>query len=397
MRIAQMSTADMAIQYLLLNQIRAYEKAGYDVTAVCAPGPAVDGLRKQGLQVHTVAMERELSPWRDLQTLVRLIRYFRSQRFDAVITHTPKAGLLGPLAARLAGVPLVIHTVHGFLFHDRMPLLRRWVGMAAEIFTALFTHYLFFQSSEDVEAAKRLHLKSADRLVHIGNGIDLSRFVCTTTEPEKRDLRKRLSIPDDAFVVGTVGRLVWEKGLREYFAAAHQLAQQYPNMVFLLIGRIETNQNDGLTQEDIDRLNDRPYLRVLGHRDDVQLLYQVMDLFVLASHREGIPRALMEASASSVPVIATDIRGCREVVVHGQTGLLFTVRDVTGLAAAIEALHGDPNRRVRMGEAGRSHIVTNFDEQAVVVRVLNKLEKLLASDSSVRFGRKKRWSLGRAA
>jgi glycosyltransferase involved in cell wall biosynthesis len=397
MRIAQVTTADMAIQYLLLNQIRAFEKAGYQVTAVCAPGPGVDSLRKQGLQVHTVAMERELSPLRDLQTLARLIRYFRSQRFDAVITHTPKAGLLGPLAARLAGSPLVIHTVHGFLFHDRMPLLRRWAGMAAEIFTALFANHLFFQSSEDVEAAKKLHLKSSERLCHIGNGIDLSRFTSTTAEQERRDSRKRLGIPAEAFVVGTVGRLVWEKGLREFFGAAHQLSRQYPNMIFLLIGPIEPNQKDGLTQEEIDRLNDLPYLRILGHRDDVHVLYQVMDLFVLASHREGIPRALMEASASSIPVIASDIRGCREVVVHGQTGLLFTVRDVTRLASAIVELYRDPNRRVRMGQAGRNHIVTNFDEKAVAVKVLNKIEKLLVSDSADSFGRKKRWSMRRAA
>lgn len=393
MRIAQVTTAAVAIQYLLLNQIRELEKAGYEVTAVCAPGPEVDRLRREGVEVHTVAMERELSPWRDLQTLFRLIRYFRSQRFDAIITHTPKAGLLGPLAARIAGAPLVIHTVHGFLFHDRMPLLRRGAGLVFEFFTALFANHLFFQSAEDVQIAERLRLKSSDRIFHVGNGIDLSRF--TSTDEARANLRKSLGIPDEAFVVGTVSRLVWEKGLREFFAAADQLSRQYPNMLFVVIGRTEPDQRDGLTQEEVDRLKEKPYLRFLGHRDDVHLLYQAMDLFVLASHREGIPRALMEASACSLPVIATDIRGCREVVVDGETGLLFTKKDIKGLVAAIQEIYRQPNEQRRMGSAGRKHIVANFDERLVVGRVLNNLTKLIATDSIERFEKKKRWSMGR--
>jgi hypothetical protein len=137
LKIAKVSTADIAIQMLLLNQIKALQGMGHDVTAVCAPGPWVSRIRSEGVRVETVPMARELSPAADIRALWHLYKLFRSQRFDVVHTHTPKAGLLGPLAARLAGGPVVGHTIHGLLFHDQMPAWRRRIFWLPEKWAAV--------------------------------------------------------------------------------------------------------------------------------------------------------------------------------------------------------------------------------------------------------------------
>src|SRR5512140_3709907 len=153
LRIAQVATAGMSIHLLLLDHIRALEKAGHEVVAVCAPGPFVEKIRAAGVKVETVPMSRELSFSRDWRSLRDLRDLFRRGKFDVVHTHTPKAGLIGPVAARLAGVPVIVHTIHGLLFHDRMPVLKRCIFWVAEKWTATFAHRLLSQSREDVRVA----------------------------------------------------------------------------------------------------------------------------------------------------------------------------------------------------------------------------------------------------
>ncbi len=381
-QIAQVVTADIALRYLLFNQIRALQEAGYEVTGVCADGPHVEPLRRMGCPVDVVPIERELSPLKDVRAFYALYRYFKSKRFDVVITHTPKAGLLGPLAAQIAGVPLVIHTVHGFLFHDRMPPMRYLAGIVAEALTALGADYLFFQSLEDLQTAQRLRFKSGGRVFYVGNGVDTSRFSPNGFRDTRDKLRTDLKISSKMFVVGTVGRLVREKGYGELFQAASILSRRYSDMLFLVIGPGEPGQRDAFTHRDLKRLGASSAIRFLGHRDDLPCLYGAMDVFVLASHREGIPRALMEASAMELPVIASDIRGCREVVIHGKTGLLFPLKDAQALATAIEEIYKNRQVGLGLGRAGRLLMVEKFDERLVCERIATKLAELLSKNSS---------------
>jgi glycosyltransferase involved in cell wall biosynthesis len=385
-RLAQVATADVTVRYLLAEQIRFLRDVGYEVTAICSPGPYIRDLVAEGIDVHPIPMARELSPLADARSLRALVRHFTEANYAGVITHTPKAGILGPLAARLARVPVVIHTVHGLLVHDRMPLLRRVVGLAIERFTAAFSDYLFFQSRDDIAFARRSRLKPISRLLYLGNGIDPQRFSRKKDPGLRASIRRRVGVPETAFVVGTVGRLVWEKGYAELFRAAAILAEKYREMCVVVIGSVEPDQRDGLTPQDLDRLRGRSNLRFLGHRHDLPELYAMMDLFILPSHREGIPRSLMEASAMELPVIASDIRGCREVVVDGVTGLLVPVRDAAALAAAIARLYRQPEVAHAMGQAGRAHIVVNFDERAVLDRLRDHLEDLIPAHGRRRRG-----------
>ena len=368
LRIAQVATSGMSVQLLLLDQIKALEAVGHDVTAVCAPGPWVESVRSAGVTLHTVPMEREIAPFHDVRSIAALARYFRQHKFDVVHTHTPKAGLIGPIAAQLAGVPTVVHTVHGLLFHDRMTRLRQTIFWVPEKVTAIFCDRILSQSREDVERAVRSRLCSREKIAYIGNGIDVARFAPQALYDRTEKLRE-VGLQSTDFVVGSVGRLVKEKGFMELFAAAETLTARYRQLKFVVIGPRETEQNDALDNDYMDDLQRRGVVRFVNWCDDMRPWYAAMDLFVLPSYREGIPRACMEAAAMMRPIVASDTRGCREVVLDGDTGLLVPPHDIARMVEAIERLYEDHNRAERMGERARQHIVKNFNSKDVCSRL----------------------------
>jgi glycosyltransferase involved in cell wall biosynthesis len=369
LKIAQVAASDSAIRHLLLDHILSLDDQGHEVTAVCAPGKWTQELRQLGIDLETVDMARELSPFADLKSVRELCRLFRRRRFDVVHTHTPKAGLLGPLAAQLVGVTTVLHTVHGLLFHDRTPHGKRQAFWLAEKFTATFTDHLLSQSREDMHVAIQSRLCAADRITYLGNGIDLRRFSRRAVEGAREALRQRFGFGRTDFVVGSVGRLVYEKGYAELFEAAERISGSHPDIRFLIVGPQEPDQNDAVSPERITALSRSGVMVFAGWRNDMAECYAAMDAFLLPSHREGIPRALMEASAMELPVVATNVRGCREVVRQGETGLLIPMRDISAIVAAVEKLRADGALAAWMGRRGRQHIMENFDQQQVLARL----------------------------
>jgi glycosyltransferase involved in cell wall biosynthesis len=370
LKIAQVATADVSVRFLLLDHIQALREAGHNVVAVCAPGDRVNEMRRMGLTVETVPMARELNPWKDLQSLVALYRLFRKNKFDVVHSHTPKAGILAPLAARLAGVPLVVHTIHGFLFHDQMPRWRRWLYWMPEKWTAVLSDALLFQSQEDTVTAVRAGVCPRDKITYIGNGIDTSYYSPDITSADDSRNRLALGIHSGDFVIGCVGRLVYEKGFGELFEAA-ELLHNIGQIRFVIIGPEEADQNDAVPRSQLELLIKRGNVRLLGFQEDLRPWYRLMDVFVLPSHREGIPRTCMEAAAMRRPVIATDIRGCREVVRHRETGLLVPVRNPRALADGILELWRDRDRCEFFGAEGQRHIQAKFDSHLVLDRLRN--------------------------
>jgi len=368
LRIAQVTASGMAIRCLLWDQIQILQQQGHEVVAVCSPGKWADKIRAGGVIVETVSIPREPSPIEDLRAVFRLCRLFRRHRFDVVHTHTPKGGILAPLAARLAGVPVIIHTIHGLLFHDRMPWWKRCCFWLPEKWTAILSHYLLSQSGEDIDVAVRTHVCSRDKIFYVGNGIDLAHFTPQNNGARSQS-RRDLGLADSDFVVGSVGRLVYEKGFAELFAAAEMLSHETNSVKFVVVGPTEEDRNDAVDPECIAKLGDSGVMRFLGWRDEVVSCYPAFDIFVLPSHREGIPRACLEASAMQRPVIATDIRGCREVVEHARTGLLVPVRNPAALAAAIQMLQRDPAQCQQMGWEGRQRIEKRFDSRMVLRRL----------------------------
>jgi glycosyltransferase involved in cell wall biosynthesis len=248
------------------------------------------------------------------------------------------------------------------------------VLLALEGIAARFSDAELVQSEEDLDLLVRRHAYPRRRTGLLGNGVDLDRFrPGVLTDEERAKLRAdELGAGDDQIVVGMVGRMVAEKGLLELFDAARRLDDRY---VVVVIGPDDPAKPDALDRATVREASEAG-VRFLGMRDDVDRLYHAMDLFVLPSWREGFPRAAMEAAASGLPVIATDVRGCRQVVEPEVNGLLVPVRDAAALAAAITALGGDPERRRRMGVAAVERARAEFDERRVVDIVLDTYRRV---------------------
>jgi glycosyltransferase involved in cell wall biosynthesis len=230
------------------------------------------------------------------------------------------------------------------------------------------------QNSEDLALMERLHLTRRARL--LGNGIDLTRFDrARVGDATRADVRAEWGVDDATVVIGAVGRLVAEKGYPELFDALATLPRDRYRLV--VAGDDDTEKSDSLDRATVRRAHDLGAV-FLGQRTDVERVYSAFDLFVQPSHREGFPRAAMEAAAMSLPVVATDIRGCRQVVDNGRNGLLVPVRDATALAAALTTLGDDDQRRAAMARAARAIAQERFDEREVVSRVLDTYRDIAA-------------------
>ncbi len=237
---------------------------------------------------------------------------------------------------------------------------------ACERLAAAFSDAELVQNEEDIVTLRRLRVP-APKLHLLGNGIDLDRF---RPRPAQRDeVRTELGIDDDTVVVGAVGRLVWEKGYAELFEAAKEILAVRGDVVFVVAGPFDPDKGDPLTADDVAAA-EAAGVRFLGHRDDPERLYQAFDVYVLASHREGFPRSAMEAAATGLPIVACDIRGSRQVVDHGVTGLLGTVRSPASLRSNIELLVDDPDLRSSMSAAALDKARRDFDQQTVIERTL---------------------------
>ncbi len=392
-KLVHVTTVDMSLVLLLGPQLRAFAAAGIDVVGVSAPGPFVPQLESWGIRHEPLRhATRSAAPVQDLMAFVELWRLFRRLTPDIVHTHNPKPGLYGRVAARAAGVPGVVNTVHGLYASPEDGPSRRAVVYALERAASQCSGAELVQNPEDFRVLARLGVPS-DKLVLLGNGVDLERFR-PRSDQERQRARANLGVDTDAVVVGTVGRLVWQKGFHELFAAAARLRDTRPEIVFVVVGGSDAGKADAITSEQLADARGRGHIVFTGSRDDMERVYPGFDLFVLPSHREGFPRSAMEAAASAVPVIATDIRGCRQVVAHGQTGLLVPLHDPLRLATAIEELALDPALRRRMGVAGRRKAEAEFDDQAVISKTLDAYERVLTSAKSPK-RRRMPWSTSR--
>jgi glycosyltransferase involved in cell wall biosynthesis len=377
--LVHVTTTDMSLELLLGPQLEAFQRAGYRVIGASAPGSYVEALERRGVHHEPLAhATRSMAPIEDARALRELVRLFRRLRPSIVHTHNPKPGLYGRVAARLARVPVVVNTVHGLYALPEDPWPKRLVVYGLERVAAACSHQELLQNPEDLPTLRRLRVPAA-RLAVLGNGIDLERFdPARISAAERAAARVEMGAgSDDDVVVGLVGRLVREKGYPEVFQAAALLAKRCPQVRVAVIGPDEPGKADGLTAAD-RATAERAGVRFLGSRDDVARLCAGMDVHVLASHREGFPRSPMEASALGVPVVASDVRGCRQAVENEVTGLLVPVRDPTALAAAIERLARDPAERRRMGVAARAKATTDFDQQRCIDLTLDTYDRLLA-------------------
>jgi glycosyltransferase involved in cell wall biosynthesis len=355
---------------------------GYRVHAVFANELTIADASTSGesrVLIHHVPIERSLSLVALLRSTFFLYRLFSSHSFDAVHVHTPIASISARLAARLARVPVVLYTVHGFYFHDLMPAPLRCSHIALEWFLARFTTEIFAVSAEDAAAARRLNFLPPDRIHVIANGVNSSRFAPSTVD--QRDAsRRRFGLRHDGLVIGIVARLVCEKGYPQLLSAFERIAVLEPRAQLLICGsRLSSDHADGI-ESCLAALRPSTLRQVLlsGELEDVEVAYQAMDIFCLPSWREGLPCTILEAMMSGLPVVATAIRGCREAVVPGLTGLLVPPRQTEPLVTTLLDLLSDPRLRQQFGEAGRARALALYESEAVMARQLALVDQALA-------------------
>jgi glycosyltransferase involved in cell wall biosynthesis len=287
---------------------------------------------------------------------------------------------LGQLAARLAGVPIVVDTFRGIYFRRGMhPLWRRLFILMARL-AAGCADVVLSQSREAGQMALDERICPVEKLKFLGNGIDVTKFDPHRIDPVRlAQLRDRLGLNGIGPVVGFVGRLVREKGILELLAAAATIRADLPHIRFLIAGPIDAEKPDALTPEITRRYGLEAHCIFTGLFPPERMpeLYALMDLFVLPSHRESFPRSPMEAAAMAVPCIVTDIPGCRETVEPGRNGLLTPLGDAPGLAQAMQTLLTDLDRAHQMGREGRQIALKRFDERLVFDKILAEYAQLL--------------------
>lgn len=372
MKICQLCTVDFTLYHFLLPLMRGLRDAGHEVVGVCADGPFADRVRAEGFRVEPVAMARSMNVYRHVASARTLAGLFRRERFDVVHAHTPVAGLVGRYAAWRAGVPRIVHTAHGFYFHERMPRHRRGAFIALEWLAGRVTHTLLTVSAEDAGTARRYGLIRGPVIEAVGNGADPDRFRPAWSRREREAVRQGLDAPMDRAVILAIGRLVAEKGYPELIAAMRSVDAE----LWIAGERLESDHAPGIDAALRAAGSDpglRDRIRFLGYRDDVPDLMRAADIVCLPSHREGMPTAIVEAMMSGLPVVATNIRGSREAVADGETGLLVEVGDGRALAEALNRLAGDPALRKTMGAAGRERAQAHYREKDIVARQVELL------------------------
>lgn len=376
--VLHLVAAESMLFPILREQLLYLREAGFDIHTASIDGPLARRILDDGFPWTPLPLTREISPLADYRARRFIEEFCREKKFQIVHTHTPKGNVVGQWGARRAGVPIVLQTLHGFYFHDRMAAWKRQLWISIERFSARHSDHILCQNPEDVETAVREKIAPREKITLLGNGIDISRFQpVVPDDPRRARIRSELNIAPDALVVGMCGRFVAEKGFPEFLRAGEILAPKFPNLHLLAIGHklVSERAGDAWTPPQSGPLAGR--LSVLTNRDDMSDLYACMDVNVLPSHREGFPRVLMEGAATGLAQVATRIRGCRQTVEDARTGFLVDVNDVPALAEKLELLLRDRTLRENMGRAARAKAELDFDQRKVFERVSNCYSLLL--------------------
>lgn len=349
---------------VLRGRARALRDAGFTVSLLSAPGEMLEETaRTEQVDAFAIPMERGMSPFHDAVAFVRIWCLLRRLKPDLVELSTPKAALLGLVAARFCGVPVRIYLLRGLKLETSRGL-RRILLLWAERIASGSADLVVCNSRSLRNKALAMGIARPSKLVLLGegssNGVNLARFA-----PGKTSVRKELGIPHDAPVVGFSGRLTADKGLPELLEAFAVVLRHVPDAYLLLVGWFDAAE-DALEVGIRARIEGHPRVLCTGFVEDTALYYRAMDVMVHPSWREGFPNVVLEASASGVPVIATHCTGSSDAVIPEVTGLLVPIGSPEAISEAVLNLLGDPDLRKRMSAAARTWVAENYSDQRVL-------------------------------
>lgn len=361
MKVIHATTVPQTLAFLS-GQCEYFTRRGAEVVLISSPGPRLQTFaQSEGVPAIAVPMSREIRPLADALALLSIVRLLRRLRPDVVHAHTPKAGLLFTVAARMAGVPVCVYQIHGLRFLTTMGA-RRVLLKAAERLTSTLAHSVLGVSASVLALARAEKVLPRGKGIVLGsgsvNGVDSEHFSPTLARTMATGAAEEMGIAPGDPVIGFVGRIVIDKGIVELAAAWSQIRRESPRARLLIVGAHD--DTDPIPSQVRRALEEDPRVHLIGETDDVRPYYGLMTVLALPSYREGFGQVLLEANACRVASVASDIPGIRDAVIDGVTGRLVPVRDAAALTSALSVLIGDTEQRERLASAARQRVVADF-------------------------------------
>ena len=376
-KLIRVTTVPISLHKLLKGQMK-FMSAYYDVVAVSSDSDLLQVVGdNECVQVKGVEMTREITLWKDIQALWKIYRFFRKEKPYIVHTHTPKAGIVGMMAAWFARVPLRLHTVAGLPLMEATGFKRHLLNFVERLTYSFATKvYPNSYGLRDFIVKEKLCVEEKLQVIGYGssNGIDTSYFdpVLITSE-DKETLRNRLKIDETEFIFIFIGRLVKDKGINELIDAFVKTSTQKCKL--LLVGPYE-NELDPLLPTTKQIIESNPDIITVGYQEDVRPYLAISNCLVFPSYREGFPNVVMQAGAMGLPSIVTNINGCNEIIIEGENGMIIPVKDVSALSEAMNFVLDNPVELNRMASNARPLIVNRYEQKTVWEALLEEYRKL---------------------
>jgi glycosyltransferase involved in cell wall biosynthesis len=368
----------MSLNILLKGQLRFLNQF-YEVTAISGMGRDLAEVEeREQVKTHIIEMQRQISPLRDLVSLYKLYIYFKKEKPDIIHSITPKAGLLSMLAAKLAGVPIRIHTFTGLVFPSKSGLMQRLLINMDRLLCSFATH--IYPEGNGVKQdliSYKITNKPLNVLANGNvNGIDTAYFNRDTISFEQQQqLRKTLDIKPSDFVFIFVGRLVSDKGINEIVSAFKQIQPLFSKAKLLMVGGIET-ELDALLPETLNEIEYNKSIITTGYQDDVRPFFAISNVLVFPSYREGFPNVVLQAGAMELASIVSDINGCNEIIMKGENGIIVPPKNETALKTAMIKLMEDEILWAHLKQNARVNIVAKYEQSLVWKAILEEYKNL---------------------
>ena len=386
-KLIRITTVPLSLKVLLKGQLRFMASNGFDVKGVSSEGEELREVHEnEGIAVEAITMSRKITPFQDLKSLWEMWNFLRKEKPQIVHTHTPKAGIIGMLAARLAGVPHRLHTVAGLPLMEATGVKRKILNFVEKLTYSSATR-VYPNSKGLYDFILQNNFTQSNKLKIIANGssngIDTAFFSPDqVTELERVTLREKLNIQPDNFVFVFVGRIVSDKGINELIKAFSELQAAENNepagIKLLLVGGLE-NDLDPLNPETLAEINQNKDIISVGFQQDVRPFFAISDALVFPSYREGFPNVVMQAGAMGLPSIVSDINGCNEIIVEGENGLIIPSKNVEKLKEKMLTLAKDKNLYTKLKGNSRRMIENRYEQSVVWNALLEEYEGLLQS------------------